>query len=142
MPGNPELRIELGNRIRRLRLSRGLKLQELAEEAGLSTGYLSDIERGRSALSGEKLASLARVLCVTADYLLTGERGDGISDQHDITIPKTLSAVAVLLQLSHEQTIRLLKGRRSIVARRSTTQNSDWTEDEWIAFYNNVKAYL
>jgi len=49
---------ELGDRIRHLRVTQGLKQQELAAKAAVSTHVLSALENGRSVT----LDSLARVL--------------------------------------------------------------------------------
>lgn len=54
----------LGSRIRELRTVRGLTLTALADEAGLSTGLISQVERGLSDPSLETLRRIARVLDV------------------------------------------------------------------------------
>lgn len=54
----------LGSRIRELRTLRGLTLTALADEAGLSTGLISQVERGLSDPSLETLRRIARVLDV------------------------------------------------------------------------------
>ena len=135
-------RIEIGNRIRRLRKSRGESLIKLAAAASISSGYLSDVERGESALSGEKLASIAKVMNVSVDYLLSGKNTASQANVSEITIPEALSDAATIMELSFEQTIRLLNGRRSLVAKRSGSESNEWTTDQWIAFYSNVKGYL
>jgi len=137
-----ESKLEIGNRIRGLRKKRGLNLQQLSKESGISVGYLSDIERGESALSGEKIASIARILSTSTDYLLSGRNPTLSPTPLEINIPATLSTLAVTQDLSYEQTIRLLEGRRSLIARRSSGKNQDWTEEHWEEFYNNVKEYL
>jgi transcriptional regulator with XRE-family HTH domain len=119
-----------------------LKLQQLAEEAGMSVGFLSDAERGESGLSGEKINSIARVLGTSTDYLLAGENSPPTLGKGVINIPTALSEAAVKLKLTHEQTIRLLEGRKSLVARRSSAEEKDWAVEEWITFYGTVKDYL
>jgi transcriptional regulator with XRE-family HTH domain len=54
----------LGQRIRELRSARGLTLTALADEAGLSTGLISQVERGLSDPSLETLRRVAKVLDV------------------------------------------------------------------------------
>lgn len=56
--------IAVGNRVRQLRKMRGRSLKELAERAGLSTGFLSQIERGLSSVSVRALARIAEALGV------------------------------------------------------------------------------
>lgn len=52
----------VGARIRSLRQARGLSLEQLCSAAGLSIGFLSQIERGISSPSLKALASLADAL--------------------------------------------------------------------------------
>lgn len=41
-----ELRTTFGQNVRRVRLARGMTIEALAQEAGLSYSYLGEIERG------------------------------------------------------------------------------------------------
>jgi XRE family aerobic/anaerobic benzoate catabolism transcriptional regulator len=52
----------LGHAVRRLRLARGLTLRALAEQAGLSERFLSDLELGRGNISIARLAAVSRAL--------------------------------------------------------------------------------
>lgn len=52
----------VGRRIRALRKERGLSLKELSEKAGLSTSFLSLVERGRSSIALTSLSNVARAL--------------------------------------------------------------------------------
>src|SRR5947207_11023988 len=61
----------IGERLRRLRLERGLSQRELSEP-GVSYAYISRIEGGARRPSVKALRMLARKLGVTADYLETG----------------------------------------------------------------------
>jgi len=64
----------LGERVRELRLKRGLTLEALAERAGSSKSYMWEIENNDVARpSAEKLQQIALALETTADYLLTAE---------------------------------------------------------------------
>lgn len=56
--------------IRVLRKFRGMTQQELADSAGLSRPYLTEIERGRKPGSIKTLRSIAGILNVDARYLL------------------------------------------------------------------------
>ncbi|MGZ4434629.1 MAG: helix-turn-helix domain-containing protein [Trebonia sp.] len=58
----PLWREVLGARLRRLRHRRGLTLTEVAQRAGVSPQYLSEIERGRKDPSSEMLAAVAGAL--------------------------------------------------------------------------------
>src|ERR671934_1969555 len=61
----------IGQRLRRLRLERGLSQRELSER-GVSYAYISRIEAGARRPSVKALRMLARKLRVSADYLETG----------------------------------------------------------------------
>jgi len=61
----------VGQRIRRLRLDRGMSQRELAEP-GVSYAYLSRIEAGQRAPSLKALRIVARKLGVTVEHLETG----------------------------------------------------------------------
>jgi transcriptional regulator with XRE-family HTH domain len=72
MPGNMSSETEsIGQRLRRLRLEKGLSQRELAEP-GVSYAYISRIEAGTRQPSVKALRKLARKLGVTAEYLETG----------------------------------------------------------------------
>ena len=59
-----------GERVRELRRTNGLTLLAVSERMGITTGYLSDVERGlRRPLQGAKLTQLEQVLGVTDDSL-------------------------------------------------------------------------
>jgi DNA-binding transcriptional MerR regulator/quercetin dioxygenase-like cupin family protein len=71
-PGAVEPR--LGNKLRQLRLTRGLKLHEVASRAGISTGFLSAVERSRANPSVATIHRLAGVLGVNVHQLFDHER--------------------------------------------------------------------
>jgi transcriptional regulator with XRE-family HTH domain len=64
------LRIALGTVLRRLRQRQGRTLQDVADAAGVSMPYLSEIERGRKEASSEILASICRALRIGLPDLL------------------------------------------------------------------------
>jgi DNA-binding XRE family transcriptional regulator len=59
-----------GNPVRVMREHRGLTQQQLAETAGISVPYLSQIEAGKRRGSTTVLAAIARVLGLTLDDLV------------------------------------------------------------------------
>ena len=68
--------MSLGNKIRALRRRRSLTVQGLATACGLSKGFISQVENGRTSPSLGTLADLARVLGVSPAYLFSdGEPG-------------------------------------------------------------------
>ena len=60
---------ELGEFIRDQRERSAMSLRKLAETAGISNPYLSQIERGLRKPSAEILKSLARALSISAESL-------------------------------------------------------------------------
>jgi transcriptional regulator with XRE-family HTH domain len=71
----PLRNFELGQRIRELRSGRGMTLTALADEAGLSTGLISQVERGLSDPSLETLRRIAKVLDIPIFSLFQQDGG-------------------------------------------------------------------
>ena len=65
--------MQLGRKIRDLRLRRGLTVQQLAEATGLSKGFVSQVENGRTSPSLSTLQDLARSLETSVAYLVVEE---------------------------------------------------------------------
>lgn len=65
--------VELGKRIKNRRLELNLTQSDIKQKTGISTGNLSDIERGRSAPSASALCELSDVLECSVDYILFGK---------------------------------------------------------------------
>jgi len=72
----PLWREALGGYLRRTREERGGRLVDVAERAGISPQYLSEIERGRKEPSSEMIAAVGGALGVSLDDLLVGVAGD------------------------------------------------------------------
>lgn len=70
----------IGDRIKDFLAQMGLKLDELAEIAGISQGALSDIKNNKRDPRGETIAKLVRNTDINAHWLLTGE---GPMTRHD-----------------------------------------------------------
>jgi transcriptional regulator with XRE-family HTH domain len=64
-PAEPLWRHVLGKRLRTLRERQGRTLTEVAERAGISPQYLSEIERGRKEPSSEMIAAVSGALGTT-----------------------------------------------------------------------------
>jgi transcriptional regulator with XRE-family HTH domain len=65
--------MQLGKKIRDLRLRRGLTVQQLAGATGLSKGFISQVENHRTSPSLATLNDLARALDTSAAYLVVEE---------------------------------------------------------------------
>jgi transcriptional regulator with XRE-family HTH domain len=138
---NETHRLEVGRRIKRLRQAQDITGHELAKRSNISAGYLSEVERGLSAVSVDKLKQVAEGLGVGVEVLL-GDYPAEVQDQNVVQIPSALSAAAEQLNLSYRATLALFQGQRSLMARRSKSEQSEWDVDQWVKFYEQVKDYL
>lgn len=60
--------MNFGEKLKTMRIEKGMSLRRLADEIGVSAPYLSDVERGqRSSLSAEHLAKVADALRLNED---------------------------------------------------------------------------
>jgi transcriptional regulator with XRE-family HTH domain len=63
-----------GEKLRTLRVRRGMTLKELAGELGLTAhGYISELEAGKKLPTAEFVLNVARLFEVTTDELLKDE---------------------------------------------------------------------
>jgi transcriptional regulator with XRE-family HTH domain len=72
----PLWREALGRRLRATREYRGARLVDVAERAGISPQYLSEIERGRKEPSSEMIAAVCGALEIDLIRLLGGISAD------------------------------------------------------------------
>lgn len=67
-----ELNREIGQRIRALRLSYNLSMDELSNLLEITPGFLGLVERGERGATIERLTALGRIFRVSLDYLVLG----------------------------------------------------------------------
>lgn len=77
----------LGNRIRQLRMSQGLKQPALAKKAGVAQSTISDLENDKKGASADIIQALAQALNTTQDYLMTGKTPEAVTVSTDQQIP-------------------------------------------------------
>ena len=75
--------VPLGAKLRRRRQELGLTLKDVAEGAGLSVGFISQIERGLTAPSLSSLSGIARVLDTHLTRFLTSPSGSSPATRRD-----------------------------------------------------------
>ncbi len=63
---------EIGQRIRKLRISLDFSQMQFAESIDISVPFLSEIENGKKSMSQEILHRICSIHQVSADYLLFG----------------------------------------------------------------------
>ena len=71
-PKNPRGDEPFADRLLSLRKMRGLTMDALCNDVGISKGFYCDLEKGRREPGAGTLHKLARRLGVTMDYLWTG----------------------------------------------------------------------
>jgi transcriptional regulator with XRE-family HTH domain len=64
----------IGNELRNIRKVKGINLKEVAEQAGVSTMYISEIERDKKAPSDEVIEKLSEIYKVNEIQLYEGFR--------------------------------------------------------------------
>ncbi|MBJ7340882.1 helix-turn-helix transcriptional regulator [Mycolicibacterium sp.] len=72
----PLWREVLGQKLRERREDKGQRLVDVAERAGISPQYLSEIERGRKEPSSEMIAAVSGALGIELSRLLGGISAD------------------------------------------------------------------
>lgn len=70
-----KLRENFGRRVRLVRKSKGLTLEELAEKTGLDPSYLGEVERGRRNLTIDNMEKIARGFNIDAYRLFLFHAG-------------------------------------------------------------------
>ena len=141
-PKEHENRRVIGRRIRSTRRSRDITAQALARAANVSTGYLSEVERGLCPVSIDKLRSIASALQLDMSFVLDGSEPGNGEITKEIRIPTALASAAEQLDLSYVVTISLLNGKASLVAKRSSETKQEWTAEQWIEFYEKVREFI
>jgi transcriptional regulator with XRE-family HTH domain len=130
----------LGERIKSRRLELEWTQDALAQKAGISKGFLSDVENGKRGVGADTLLDIARVLGMSLDYLMKGTP-DERAARSEVEIPHALAELADANSLSFRQTLTLLQMQRQIVAHRSAA-SAERTSFDWARFYESVKEFL
>lgn len=93
-----ELNIQIGERIQIARGLAGLTQERFSELVGVSTQYISDLERGVTGTSIPTLIKICKTLSVSSDYILMGEKSD-----------KDISGILRRLEYLPENEIKLIE---------------------------------
>jgi len=140
-PGEGEQRVAgVGERIRKRRLELGWTQDQLCQKAGISKGFLSDLENDKRNVSATNLLDIARALSLSLDYLMTGDASE--KPVTEVPIPASLARFAADERLSFRQTLMLLDMQKQIVAHRSAKKKDDLEGVDWRRFYEGVKEFL
>ena len=110
---------ELGEFIKSQREIASMSVRRLAELAGVSNPYLSQIERGLRRPSAEILQQLAKALKISAETLYVRA---GLLSEEDAIAPSVREAIARDPLLTAEQKQALLNVYESYVGRSSSVR--------------------
>src|SRR5687767_11890126 len=130
----------VGDRIKTRRLELEWTQDQLAQKAGISKSFLSDLENGKRSVGAENLLDIARALGVSIDFLMTGEASEKPVTQ--VPIPVTLAKFAAEEGLLFRQTLMLLDMQKQIVAHRSARRKDGLESVDWRKFYESVKEFI
>jgi transcriptional regulator with XRE-family HTH domain len=84
-PGEPGQEVDIGGQLRDLRKAKRVTLQHVAKEAGISVGYLSQIERNQSKLPIGVLNRISAVLGVHMNWFFQTDTRSS-SDERDVIV--------------------------------------------------------
>ena len=131
----------IGERIKDRRAELGWTQEHLAQKAGISKSFLSELENGKRSVSADNLLDLARALGVSLDYLMTGKKNEE-ANAAEVQIPASLAKFAAEEGISFRQALMLLEMQRQIIAHRSATKKESLDKVDWHKFYEAVKDFL
>lgn len=130
----------VGERIKKRRVELAWTQDQLAQKAGISKSFLSDLENGKRSVGANNLLDIARALGVSLDFLMIGQAsGDQAAE---VPIPASLARFAGEEGLSFRQTLMLLEMQQQIVAHRSARKKDGLESVDWRKFYEAVKEFL
>lgn len=112
----------LGEYLKEQRVAAQLSLRQLAEQAGVSNPYLSQIERGLRRPSAEVLQQIAKALRISAEQLYIRA---GIVDPHAGSAGSVELAILGDSQLTERQKQSLLDVYASFLAVNGATNDDD-----------------
>jgi transcriptional regulator with XRE-family HTH domain len=123
---------EFGRRVAALRAERGLTQRALAEAAGISVTFLSELENGKRNVSADVLLRLSEALGTASDHLL---RGSERSAAAPASFPPSLTRAAERNDWSYAETAALLDAHSAVMARRSRQARRELGEEDWEALH-------
>lgn len=130
----------VGERIKKRRQELEWTQDQLAQKAGISKSFLSDLENGKRSVGAENLLDIARALGVSIDFLMTGKAS---KDQAaEVPIPASLARFAAEERLSFRQTLTLLEMQQQILAHRRAHKKDMLEAVDWRKFHDAVKEFL
>jgi transcriptional regulator with XRE-family HTH domain len=130
----------MGKRIAQLREDRGMTQKQLADRAGISVTFLSEVENGKRNISMGKLLSIADELDTTSDYLARGTHSDSRTRTVD-KFPPDLSDAAEEKGWSFAEAKTLLQVRELVLERRppnGVEVPKNYTKQDWMELHKRL----
>ena len=125
----------LGQRIAECRATLGWTQKKLAERAGISVTFLSELENGHRMPGTEIALRMADALGVSIDYLLRGHVSPA-PPPRPVVVPPSLALAAEERGWSFGEAVDLLKAHHIVVARRSSNRPEEkaerLTKNDWV----------
>ena len=130
----------VGERIKARRAELGWTQDQLAQKAGISKSFLSDLENGKRSVGAENLLDIARALGVSIDFLMTGEA----SEKPVTEVPVSGHARPVRRRRRAFFPANLdASGHAEADRRPPQRKKKDGLESvDWRKFYESVKEFL
>ena len=130
----------VGERIKARRAELGWTQDRLAEKAGISKSFVSDLETGKRSIGADTLLDVGRAMGVSLDFLMTGKTSG--EQQAEAQIPASLARFAADEGLSVRETLTLLDLQERIIAARRASRRERLERVNWKDFYESVKKFL
>jgi DNA-binding XRE family transcriptional regulator len=134
--------VTAGQRIKALRTERKITQEKLAQQAGISVGFLSDLENDKTNVGADKLLDIAEALDVSLDYLMKGDVVAQAPKAVALELPASLVRLADRVGLTVTQARQLLGMRQQLLGFRSDTKNTDLESFDWEKLHESVKEFL
>lgn len=131
-----------GDRIKAMRIERKLTQEKLAQGAGISVGFLSDVENNKSNVGADKLLDISMALDVSLDYLMKGDQGIASVKETSLELPASLVRLAEKVGLTVNQARRLMSMQQQIVGFRNDHKSTDLEMFEWEELYRSMKSFI
>lgn len=136
----------VGARLLARRKQLGWTQGEVARKAGISVGFLSNLENGKRSVGAAVLYELARVLGLSLDSLMSGtDGGVATAETRDIEVPRTLAEFAAREGVSFRHTLLLMDLQRRILAARvpgKRTPRQNLEAVDWPRFHAAIRSFL
>jgi transcriptional regulator with XRE-family HTH domain len=133
--------LEIGSRVRQRRRELVLTQEALAEKAGLSKSFVSEVEGGQAAASGLMYMKLAQALDVSVEWILTGQLAEvPLVRASEVQIPPFVAELAEEQGWSYADTMDVAAALQTIVARRTKGRRWQPGREELLALAKAVRG--